>query len=60
MVHDEMGQPVAPATTVSEPKVISHGFSIFKHVISYFVAVIVIFALLDVPLSKFMFTKKCA
>ncbi|WP_432699488.1 flagellar biosynthesis protein FlhB [Kluyvera cryocrescens] len=37
---------------------IGHGFGIFKHVISYFVAVIVIFALLDVPLSKFMFTKK--
>ncbi|HEY3984786.1 flagellar biosynthesis protein FlhB [Cedecea sp.] len=37
---------------------ISNGFDIFHHVISYFVAVIVIFALLDVPLSKFMFTKK--
>jgi flagellar biosynthetic protein FlhB len=37
---------------------ISSGFDIFHHVISYFVAVIVIFALLDVPLSKFMFTKK--
>ncbi|SQA96893.1 Flagellar biosynthetic protein flhB [Cedecea neteri] len=37
---------------------ITSGFDIFHHVISYFVAVIVIFALLDVPLSKFMFTKK--
>lgn len=37
---------------------INSGFDIFRHVISYFVAVIVIFALLDVPLSKFMFTKK--
>ncbi|WPU21899.1 flagellar biosynthesis protein FlhB [Cedecea neteri] len=40
------------------PQAISRGFDIFHHVISYFVAVIVIFALLDVPLSKFMFTKK--
>ncbi len=37
---------------------ITNGFGIFHHVISYFIAVIVIFALLDVPLSKFMFTKK--
>lgn len=37
---------------------VSAGFAIFHHVISYFIAVIVIFALLDVPLSKFMFTKK--
>lgn len=40
------------------PQAISQGFDIFHHVISYFVAVIVLFALLDVPLSKFMFTKK--
>ncbi len=37
---------------------IASGFGIFHHVISYFIAVIVVFALLDVPLSKFMFTKK--
>ncbi|WP_297206709.1 flagellar biosynthesis protein FlhB [uncultured Pluralibacter sp.] len=37
---------------------IYQGFAIFRHVVGYFVAVIVIFALLDVPLSKFMFTKK--
>ncbi len=37
---------------------IANGFGIFHHVISYFIAVIVVFALLDVPLSKFMFTKK--
>jgi flagellar biosynthetic protein FlhB len=37
---------------------IANGFAIFHHVISYFIAVIVVFALLDVPLSKFMFTKK--
>ncbi|MGE5980229.1 flagellar biosynthesis protein FlhB [Klebsiella aerogenes] len=37
---------------------ITHGFDIFHYVVSNFVAVIVIFALLDVPLSKFMFTKK--
>ncbi|WP_336818549.1 flagellar biosynthesis protein FlhB [Cedecea sp. MMO-103] len=40
------------------PQAIRQGFDIFHHVISYFVAVIVLFALLDVPLSKFMFTKK--
>lgn len=39
-------------------KAISVGFDIFSSVISYFIAVIVIFAFLDVPLSKFMFTKK--
>lgn len=37
---------------------IQQGFVIFRHVVGYFVAVIVIFALLDVPLSKFMFSKK--
>lgn len=37
---------------------IHQGFAIFNHVVGYFVATIVIFALLDVPLSKFMFNKK--
>ncbi|RAY67244.1 flagellar type III secretion system protein FlhB [Enterobacter hormaechei] len=37
---------------------ILRGFAIFHHVVSYFIAVIVFFSLLDVPLSKFMFTKK--
>lgn len=37
---------------------IHQGFALFRHVVGYFVAVIVIFALLDVPLSKFMFNKK--
>lgn len=37
---------------------VTSGFAIFHHVISYFIAVVVMFALLDVPLSKFMFTKK--
>ena len=37
---------------------ILRGFAIFHHVVSYFIAVIVFFSLLDVPLSKFMYTKK--
>ncbi|MEH0888037.1 flagellar biosynthesis protein FlhB [Enterobacter sp. UNJFSC 003] len=37
---------------------IHQGFGILHHVLVYFIAVIVIFALLDVPLTKFMFTKK--
>lgn len=37
---------------------IHQGFSVYHHVVSYFIAVIILFALLDVPLSKFMFTKK--
>ncbi|MTH46139.1 flagellar type III secretion system protein FlhB [Escherichia alba] len=37
---------------------IVQGFAIFRHVFIYFISVIVIFALLDVPLSKFLFTKK--
>ena len=57
MVHDEMDS-LLRLQRLYLNQAISHGFSIFKHVISYFVAVIVIFALLDVPLSKFMFTKK--
>ncbi|MEQ6279623.1 flagellar biosynthesis protein FlhB [Kluyvera sp. 142053] len=57
MVHDEMDS-LLHLQRLYLNQAISHGFSIFKHVISYFVAVIVIFALLDVPLSKFMFTKK--
>ncbi|HGH3374818.1 TPA: flagellar biosynthesis protein FlhB [Kluyvera cryocrescens] len=57
MVHDEMDN-LLHLQRLYLNQAISHGFSIFKHVISYFVAVIVIFALLDVPLSKFMFTKK--
>ncbi|KFK95368.1 MULTISPECIES: flagellar biosynthesis protein FlhB [unclassified Serratia (in: enterobacteria)] len=39
-------------------KAVDSGFGIFRHVIGCFVSVIVIFAVLDVPLSKFMFTKK--
>lgn len=37
---------------------IHQGFGILHHVLVYFIAVIIIFALLDVPLTKFMFTKK--
>lgn len=37
---------------------VHQGFSLFHGVLSSFITVIVIFALIDVPLSKFMFTKK--
>lgn len=57
MVHGEMDN-LLHLQRLYLTQAIGHGFGIFKHVISYFVAVIVIFALLDVPLSKFMFTKK--
>ncbi|MEX3020594.1 flagellar biosynthesis protein FlhB [Kluyvera sp. STS39-E] len=57
MVHGEMDN-LLHLQRLYLNQAINHGFAIFKHVISYFVAVIVIFALLDVPLSKFMFTKK--
>lgn len=57
MVHDEMDN-LLYLQRLYLGQAIMHGFGIFHHVVSYFVAVIVIFALLDVPLSKFMFTKK--
>lgn len=57
MVHDQMDN-LLHLQRLYLYQAIGHGFAIFHHVISYFVAVIVIFALLDVPLSKFMFTKK--
>lgn len=57
MVHSQMGD-LLHLQRLYLNQAITHGFSIFHHVVSYFVAVIVIFALLDVPLSKFMFTKK--
>jgi flagellar biosynthetic protein FlhB len=37
---------------------IYHGFAIFHSILTSFITVIVLFALIDVPLSKFMFTKK--
>lgn len=57
MVHSQMGD-LLHLQRLYLNQAITHGFSIFHHVVIYFVAVIVIFALLDVPLSKFMFTKK--
>lgn len=57
MIHDQMDS-LLHLQRLYLYQAIGHGFTIFHHVVSYFVAVIVIFALLDVPLSKFMFTKK--
>ncbi len=57
MIHDQMDS-LLHLQRLYLYQAIGHGFSLFHHVVSYFVAVIVIFALLDVPLSKFMFTKK--
>lgn len=57
MINDSM-EGLLHLQRQSLGQAIHQGFAIFRHVISYFVAVIVIFALLDVPLSKFMFTKK--
>lgn len=37
---------------------ISSGFDNYHHILTYFIAIIVIFALLDFPLSKYLFTKK--
>ena len=57
MVHDSM-HTLLHLQQLYLRQAIEQGFSIFRHVFTYFIAVIVIFALLDVPLSKFMFTKK--
>jgi len=57
MVHDAMNG-LLHLQRLYLGQAINQGFAIFRHVVGYFVAVIVIFALLDVPLSKFMFTKK--
>ncbi|MBU4684504.1 flagellar type III secretion system protein FlhB [Cedecea davisae] len=57
MVHDSLNG-LLNLQQLYLRQAIDGGFDIFHHVISYFVAVIVAFALLDVPLSKFMFTKK--
>jgi flagellar biosynthetic protein FlhB len=57
MVHDSM-DGLLHLQRLYLRQAIMQGFAIFHHVVSYFVAVIVIFSLLDVPLSKFLFTKK--
>lgn len=59
MVHSSLN-PLLHLQRLSLSQAIHHGFGILHHVLVYFIAVIVIFALLDVPLAKFMFTKKCA
>lgn len=57
MVNDSMGG-LLHLQRLYLGQAIIQGFGIFRHVVGYFIAVIIIFSLLDVPLSKFMFTKK--
>ena len=57
MVHDSL-TPLLQLQTMYLRQAIMAGFDILHHVLSYFVAIIVLFAFIDVPLSKFMFTKK--
>jgi len=57
MVHSSL-DPLLHLQRLSLNQAIHQGFGILHHVLVYFIAVIVIFALLDVPLTKFMFTKK--
>ncbi|CAM7880535.1 Flagellar biosynthesis protein FlhB [Enterobacter cloacae] len=57
MVHSSLN-PLLHLQRLNLNQAIHHGFSILHHVLVYFITVIVIFALLDVPLAKFMFTKK--
>lgn len=57
MVHSSLN-PLLHLQRLSLSQAIHQGFGILHHVLVYFIAVIVIFALLDVPLAKFMFTKK--
>lgn len=57
MVHSSLN-PLLHLQRLNLNQAIHQGFGILHHVLVYFIAVIVIFALLDVPLAKFMFTKK--
>lgn len=57
MVHSSLN-PLLHLQRLNLNQAIHAGFGIFHHVLIYFISVIVIFALLDVPLTKFMFTKK--
>ncbi len=57
MVHSSLN-PLLHLQRLNLNQAIYQGFGILHHVLIYFIAVIVIFALLDVPLTRFMFTKK--
>ncbi|MFP2238823.1 flagellar biosynthesis protein FlhB [Pseudescherichia vulneris] len=57
MVHSSLN-PLLHLQRLNLNQAIYEGFGILHHVLVYFISVIVIFALLDVPLTKFMFTKK--
>ncbi|MDN4980825.1 flagellar biosynthesis protein FlhB [Enterobacter hormaechei] len=57
MVHSSLN-PLLHLQRLNLNQAIHQGFGILHHVLIYFIAVIVIFALLDVPLTKFMFTQK--
>ncbi|MCV2534287.1 flagellar biosynthesis protein FlhB [Enterobacter wuhouensis] len=57
MVHSSLN-PLLHLQRLNLNQAIHQGFGILHHVLVYFISVIVIFALLDVPLARFMFTKK--
>lgn len=57
MVHSSLN-PLLHLQRLSLNQAVFQGFGILHHVLVYFIAVIVLFALLDVPLAKFMFSKK--
>lgn len=37
---------------------LERGFSVYNHILLYLISCIIIFAVIDIPLSKFLFTKK--
>lgn len=57
MVHSSLN-PLLHLQRLNLKQAIHQGFGILHHVLVCFISVIVVFALLDVPLTQFMFTKK--
>ncbi|MDH1088970.1 flagellar biosynthesis protein FlhB [Pantoea brenneri] len=57
MVHSSLN-PLLHLQRLNLNQAIHQGFGILHHVLVCFISVIVVFALLDVPLTQFMFTKK--
>ena len=57
MIHNALN-PLLHLQRLNLNQAIHQGLGILHGVLIYFIAVITVFAFLDVPLSKFMFTKK--
>ncbi|MGG6176094.1 flagellar biosynthesis protein FlhB [Pantoea allii] len=57
MIHNALN-PLLHLQRLNLNQAIHQGLGILHGVLIYFIAVIIVFAFLDVPLSKFMFTKK--